>query len=173
MKIPILVAPLLAAAMLVGCGSEQKADLSVLETPPNLGTELGTPQAEKPLTGDGTTGYVYTFTPGDGKVVYFQIDASSDESETTANWSLDTAKPLIAEVTEDEPAEVDAFPLAPDTAEPAGVMAWIGSAQTGRVFGQAWERNQCVGLLISNLTDAATKAALVKADEYLVRACGE
>ena len=171
---------LLATLLLAACGiTEQSVDVSELNTAPMLGQGFAVKNHETDTDAQqGSVSNVYFYENSGGAFVILQFESGTEESSSSEDWDLDSAKPLIADVTSGVLSAAEPIVLSP---APNSAGAWTTIAGpsesanlgTKTIFAEAWERNRCVALVITNLSGSDLASAMSIIDAKLIRGCGE
>lgn len=163
--IPLALA--LSTLLLTACAVEQEADLEKLGEAPAIGSGLELAKSEEPSTTEDGTAYAFIYKKGDD---FLAVQFEGSKDATGSDWDIESALPVVADYMGAEPADATPTELSPD---PASIGAWTGTDESVSMFAQAWERNQCVALVITTLSPSDATAAIEKIDEHLIEACGE
>lgn len=160
---------LASTLLLAACGTEQAADLSQLAKAPTV-PGFTFEKASEPVANSGateSTGYGYLFSRGDD-ILLVQYEGSTDSSGS--DWNIDSAVKVIEDTTEGSAVPTDPIELAP---EPGSNTAWRVMIGEPFSYAQAWERQQCVALVITTLPAADAAEVLKAVDQHMIDACGE
>ena len=166
-RVMALIALVSLALVSSGCAGVRNVDLEVLAKPPDLGGGFELQEWSPPESAEDQKVFTFTYA---SDVDFVLVKLQGAVKDAWMDWDIETAKAIVADVTEHSPKDAPLVRLVP---EPDNVRAWSSTLDGAPVFIEAWERNNCIAFVLTTQTGAEAGKTLRRVDSRVRLACGE
>lgn len=166
----------LAVGLILSACGEATVDPTRFGVAPDLAPRFG-PADTTDRTAEADEGdlvYAHDYTNEDDEFFTVQFEGSIDESKSSADWNIDSARQVVEDFIETTVNTADPvdFESAPDQVRAYEKGVRLDNGNVIDVYAQAWERGRCAVLAITNVPRGQAAPLLAEVDRRVIEACG-